>query len=82
MQMILEFQMWWALPTPDGFKSHVNVTEGLKKYTEDRIRVGNEESGTSDFNQDDDKFHAKQYRYQTRQLLELERWKVYGQINQ
>ena len=41
-----------------------------------------EESGTSAFNQAYDKFHAKQDKAQTRQLLDLARRKVHGQITQ
>ena len=80
--MIHDFSKWWALLTYDGFKSHVNVTEGLEKFVEERIRVVKEEAGTSAFNQAYDKFHAKQDKAQTRQLLELAQRKVHGQINQ
>ena len=57
--MIRDFPKWWAVLTYDGFKSHVNVTEGLKTFAEERIRVGKEEAGTSAFNQAYDKFQAK-----------------------
>ena len=80
--MIRDFPKWWAFLTYDGFKSHVNVTEGLKSFAEERIRVGKEEAGTSAFNQAYDKFQAKQDKYQTRQLLDLARRKVHGRINQ
>ena len=49
---------------------------------EERIRVGNEEAGTSAFNQTYDKFQEKLDKSQTRQLLESARRKVHGQINQ
>ena len=71
-----------GLPTYDGFKSHINVTEGLKNYAEERIRVGKEEAGTSTLNQAYDKFQEKQYKDQTRQILELARRKFHGRINQ
>ena len=58
--MICDFPKWWALLTYDGFKSNVNVTEGLIFFAEERIRVGEEEDGTSTFNQAYDKFKAKQ----------------------
>ena len=80
--MIHDLPKWWAFLTYDGFKSHVNVTEGLENFAEERIRVGNEEAGTSAFNQAYDKFQAKQEKYQTRQLLEFSRRKVHGRINQ
>ena len=71
--MIREFPKWWAFITYDGFKYHVNVIEGLEKYADERIRIGKEESGTNAFNQAYDKFLAKQYKAQTRQLVELSR---------
>ena len=80
--MISEFPKWWAFLTYDGLKSHVNVTEGLDFFAEERIRVGKEEAGTSAFNQVYDKFQAKQDKAQTRQLLDLARRKVHGRINQ
>ena len=66
----------------DGFKSYVNVTEGIGKIAEERIRVVKEEAETSAFNQAYDKYQAKQYKVQTRKLLKLARQKVHGQINQ
>ena len=65
LQMICNFPKWWAFLTYDRFKSHVNVTEGLGKFAEERIRVGKEEAGTSAFNQAYDKFKAKQDKAQT-----------------
>ena len=50
-----DFPKWWAFLTYDGFKSHVNVTEGLENFADERIRVGKEEAGTSAFNQAYDK---------------------------
>ena len=80
--MIRNSPKWWALLAYYGSKSHVNATEGLEKFTEDRIRVGKEEAGTSAFNRAYDKFQAKQEKAETRQPLELERRKVHGRINQ
>ena len=80
--MIRDFPKWWAFLTYDGFKSHVNITEGLENFAEERIRVGEEEAGTSAFNQAYDKFQVKQDKAQTRQLLDLAWWKVHGRITQ
>ena len=80
--MIRDFPKWWAFLTHDGFKSHVNVTEGLKIFVEERIKVGKEEVGISSFNQAYDKFQAKQDKAQTMHLLELSQHKVHGRINQ
>ena len=80
--MIRYFPKWWAFLTSDGFKSHINVTEGLKTFAEERIRVGKEEDGTSAFDQAYDSFQAKQDKAQTRELLDLARRKVHGRINQ
>ena len=82
MQTICDFPKWWAFLTYDGFKSHVNVTEGLEFFAEERIRVGKEEAGTSALKQTYDKFQEKQNKLQTRQLLELARRNVHGWINQ
>ena len=80
--MIRDSPKWWAFLKYNGFKSHVNVTEGLEKSVEKRIGVGKEEAWTSAFNQAYDTFQAKQEKAQTRQLLELERQKIHGRINQ
>ena len=47
----------------------MNVTEGLKFFPEERIKVGKEEDGTSAFNQVYDKFQEKQDKSQTRHIL-------------
>ena len=75
--MICDFQKWWSFLTYDGFKSHVNVTEGLEHFAEEGIRVGEKYSGTNAFNESYDKFQANQDKAQTRQILELERKKVH-----
>ena len=80
--MIRDFLKLWDFLTYYGLKSHVNVNEGLEMFSEERIRVGKEEAGPSDFNQAYDKLQAKQDKDQTKQLLELVRQKVHGQINQ
>ena len=80
--MIRDSPKWLAFLTYDGFKSHVNVTEGLEIFAEESIRVGKEEAGTSAFNQAYDTFQAKQDKAQTRELLDLARRKVHGRINQ
>ena len=80
--MIRDLPKWWTFLTYDGFKSHVNVTEGLEIFADERIRVGKEEAGTSVFNQAYDKFQAKQDKAQTRQILDLARRKFHGQINE
>ena len=67
--MICDFPKWWAFLKHDGFKSHVNFTEGLENFVEERIRVGKEDSGTSAFNQSYDKFQAKQENAQKSKLL-------------
>ena len=79
--MIHDLPKWWDFLAYYGFKSHVNVTKGLEKFVEERIRVGKEEAGTSAFNQAYDIFQDNQGKAQTRQLLELAQRKVYGRIN-
>ena len=58
--MSCDFPKWWAFLAYDGFKYHVNVTEGFEKFMEEWIMVGKEEDGTSAFNQSYDKLKAKQ----------------------
>ena len=82
MQMIRDFPKWWALLTCYVFKYHVNVTEGLEKIAEERIRVGNEEAGTRTFYQAYDKFQENQDKAQTRHLLEFAHRNICGRINQ
>ena len=80
--MICDFPKWWSFLTYDGFKSHVNVTDAIETFSEERIKVGKEEAGTSTFNQAYDKLQANQDKDKTKQLLELARQKVHGRINQ
>ena len=80
--MIRDFPKWWAFLTYDVFKPHANVTEGLEKFAEERIRVGKEETGTRDLNQAYDKLQGKQDKDQTRHLLVLARRKVHGRLTQ
>ena len=47
LQMICNLPKWWAFLTYDGFKSHVNVTEGIIKLWRrgsglERRRLGQE----------------------------------------
>ena len=51
-------------------------------FAEERIRVGKEEAVTSAFNQAHDKLQVKKDKAQKRQILDLARQKVHGQINQ
>ena len=51
LQMICDFQKWWAFLAYDGFKSQVNFTDSVEKFAEEMIKVGKEEAGTSDFYQ-------------------------------
>ena len=80
--MICDFPKWWSILTYDGFKSHVNVTDALGNFAEERIKVSKEEAGTSAFNQAYDKFQVNQDKAQTRNLLDFARRKIYGQKNQ
>ena len=80
--MICGFPKWWSFLTYDGFKSHLNITYAIGFSSEERIKVGKEEAGTSNFDQAYDKFQAKQEKAQTRQILELTQQKVHGRLNQ
>ena len=69
--MIGDLPRWWAF-----------LTYGGSVITSMSLKVGEEEAGTSIYNQAYDKFQAKQDKSQTGQLLELKRRKVLDQINQ
>ena len=58
--MICDLPTWFSFLKYDGFKSHVNFTEGLETFAEERVRIWNEEAGTSALNQDYDKFQVRQ----------------------
>ena len=57
--MICDLPKWWSFFTYDVFQDHVNVTDALEIFAEERIKVGKEEAGTSAFNQVYDKFQEK-----------------------
>ena len=57
--MICDSPKGCSFLTYDGFKSHVNVTDALFFFAEDRIKVGKEEAGTSAFNQEYDRLQLK-----------------------
>ena len=69
--MIYYFPKRWSLLTYNGFKYHVNFTDGLIFFVEERTKVKKEEAGTSALNQVYDKLQAKKYKDQTKQLLEM-----------
>ena len=79
--MICDLPKWWAFLTYDSFKYHVNVAEGLD-FSKERIKVRKEEAGTINLNQAYDKLQEKKEKAQTRQLLDMARRKVCGQITQ
>ena len=60
----------------------MNVNEGLKDFSEERINVDNEEDDTSALNESYEKLQAKKDKVQRRQTLDMVHHKVYGQINQ
>ena len=60
----------------------MNVTDDLGYFSEERIKVGKEEAGTSAFNRVYDKLQANQDKAQTRQIMEMAQKKIHGRINQ
>ena len=60
----------------------MNVTDDLGYFSEERIKVGKEEAGTSAFNQVYDAFQENQDKDRIRQLLEMAGRKVRVRINQ
>ena len=80
--MVSDFSECWKLLTYYGFKSHVNVTEGLNFVLEERIKVDKEEAGTRTLNQTHDNFWPNQDKLVKRKLLGKTQKEVHGQINQ
>ena len=68
--------------TYDGFKSHVDVTEALEVFAENKIIIVKEESGSSDTNQAYDQLQVVADKRATRQLLDIARTKVSGKMDQ
>ena len=66
----------------DGFKSHHNGNEALKKFADNNIRMVKEEGGTIYVNRSYDKCRAVKYKSVSRQMIEWARGKVYGNISQ
>ena len=54
----------WELLIYDVFKSHMNVTDDLEIFAEDRIKFGKEESDTSASKKMYDKFQTNHYKAQ------------------
>ena len=82
MPVIRDHPEWWACITFDGFKSHVNVNEALQQFAVNNIRSVKEEAGTSHVNQPYDQAQALADKRASRQLLEMARTKVNGNIDQ
>ena len=82
MPTIKDHPEWWACLTFDGFKSHVNVNEALQVFSDANIRAVKEEAGTSHVNQPYDQETAQADKRASRQLLEIARRKVKGNIDQ
>ena len=60
----------------------MNVSEGLKDFSGERIKVDNEEDGTSALNKSHEKLQAKKDTVQRSQTLDMVHHKVHFQINQ
>ena len=60
----------------------MNFTEVLVVFSEESIKVGKSEAGTSASNQEYGKFQDNQDKDQTRNILKLVQRKVHGRITQ
>ncbi len=58
MQGIRDHPGWDVFLTYDGFKSHVNVTDGLETLTENTIQTVKKEAGISQLYQSCDQHQA------------------------
>ena len=67
--MIRDLPKCWSFLMYDGFKYHINVTEGLEVFSGEGIKVGKKEAGTSALNQVYIKSQAKQDKFSTSQIL-------------
>ena len=76
------FPEWWEFLEYGGLKSCVNVSEGLKDFSGERIKVDNEEDDTNTLNKSYEKLQAKKDRVQRIQTLDMIHSKVHFQINQ
>ena len=59
LQIIIDLPQCWVSLIYDGFTYHMNGTEGLIFFAEERIKVWKEEDGTINLNKVHDKFQAK-----------------------
>ena len=82
LPVIRDHPDWWACLTFDAFKSHVNVDEASIFFASVEIRAVKEEAGTSHVNQPYDQETAQADKRSARQLLEMARTKVRGNIDQ
>ena len=82
MPVIRDHPDWWVYLTLDGFKSHANINEALQDFSDTKIRVVKEEAGTSHVNQPYDQETAQADKRASRQLLEMSRRKVSGNVDQ
>ena len=81
MRVIKDYD-WWVCLTYNGFKSHVNINAALQEFTNNKIRAIKEKGGTSHVNQPHDQTQAQADKRASRQLLEMARSKVQGNIDQ
>ena len=51
MSVISDYPEWWACIKFDGFKSYVNMNEGLQQFAFNNIRYIKKGAGTSHMNQ-------------------------------
>ena len=59
----------------------MNVTEWLKVFAEDRIKIDKKGSGKSALNKAYDALQANRYKIVTRKLLDMARYKVHSHTN-
>eukprot|EP00957_Ditylum_brightwellii_P202762 15331706-Ditylum_brightwellii.AAC.1 len=75
MPVIEDFPGWWAYCTYDRFGSHVNVSEALGAFYQEKIHIPKEEAATSANCQPYDQQQAKADKAVSREYLGLARSK-------
>lgn len=81
MPVIRDYPEWWVCSTFDEFKSQVNSNKVLKKFSNKNNRAFKEEAGILHVNQPHDQAIVQADNRASRQILEMTRPKVFGDID-
>ena len=82
IKVVRESTNWGVICTMYGFKLHHNVKEAPKKFSYNKIRTLKEEGGTSHVSQSYSQCRAVEEKNVSKQMIDWERGKIYGNISQ